>query len=317
MAGIVDPAALGPALARELGVACYNSLDALLAATEADALVVATPNRTHEAVGTAAAARGLHLLVEKPIAHDLASARRLVAAAAQAGVHLLVGHHRRYNPVVERTRELLNQGAIGRLVAVSAHWMLRKPDAYFADDWRRNPGGGPVLINLIHDIDLLRHLCGEIVEVSAQTSSAMRGFSVEDTAAILLRFETGALATVLVSDAAPSPWNWESASADNPTVPAGQQNCYRFFGSEAALEFPNLKLWRHDGAPPGDWTMPLTASTLETPGAAPQTDALRGQLRHFAQVIRGAEAARVTGADATRTLAATLAVQSAHARKAR
>lgn len=308
LAGIVDPAALGPALARDLGVPCFASLDALLAAVHVDALIVATPNRTHEAVGAAAAARGLHLLVEKPIAHDLASARRLVAAAEQAGVHLLVGHHRRYNPAVERARALLNLGAVGRLVAVSAHWMLRKPDAYFADDWRRQPGGGPVLINLIHDIDLLRHLCGEIVEVSARTSNAMRGFAVEDTAAILLTFETGALATILVSDAAPSPWNWESASADNPNIPAGGQNCIRFFGSEAALEFPNLTLWRHDGASPGDWTLPLTAAPLETPGADPHTESLVGQLRHFARVIRGQEPARITGPDATRTLAATLAV---------
>ncbi|MEZ5667237.1 MAG: Gfo/Idh/MocA family oxidoreductase [Alphaproteobacteria bacterium] len=310
LAAIVDPDVRGSALAAALGVPHHASVGALCAARGADALIVATPNQAHETVGVAAAQAGLHLLVEKPIAHDLASAQRLIAAAQAAKVGLLVGHHRRYHPFVARARALLDGGTLGRLVAISAHWALRKHDAYFADAWRLQAGGGPILINLIHDIDMLRHLCGDIVDVRALGASAARGHAVVDTAAVALRFVGGALATVLMSDAAPSPWNWESATGENPSVPEAGEPCYRFFGTAAALEFPRLRLWRHDGAGPGDWSLPLSAD--DAPGAAPGPgEPLRRQLQHFIAVAHGREAPLVSGPDGLASLAATLEVARA------
>ena len=73
-------------------------------------------------------------------------------------------------------------GGIGRLTAVAALWLLQKPADYFDVAWRREPGGGPLLINAIHDIDDLRFVCGEIEEVRALVSNTTRGFKVEDTA---------------------------------------------------------------------------------------------------------------------------------------
>src|SRR5207237_7798811 len=134
--------------------------------------------------------------------------------AERAGVALLVGHHRRYNPVIEKSRELVRSGALGKLITVVALWLIRKPDDYFEIAWRREQGGGPILINLIHDIDDLRYICGEIDSVQAMTSNAMRGFAVEDTAAITLRFFNGAIGTVTVSDAVPAPWWWEITSGE-------------------------------------------------------------------------------------------------------
>jgi predicted dehydrogenase len=84
---------------------------------------------------------------------------------------------------------------------VAGLWLLKKPDDYFNVAWRRERGGGPILINLVHDIDSLRFICGEIVEVQASTSNKVRGFGVEDTAALLLKFANGAIGTVTVSDA--------------------------------------------------------------------------------------------------------------------
>ena len=85
---------------------------------------------------------------------------------------------------------------MGRLTCASVLYTFFKPDEYFALEWRRRAGGGPILINLIHEIDLIRYVCGEIAEVEAITSNAVRGFEVEDTAAVILRLANGALVTI-------------------------------------------------------------------------------------------------------------------------
>ena len=118
---------------------------------------------------------------------------------------LLVGHFRRYHPRIRRLWELVRGGAIGALIGVSLLWTVKKPDDYYDIEWRTRAGGGPVLINLIHEIDTLRYICGEITSVYAATSSETRGYEVEDTAAITLNFADGAVGSILLSDATPSP----------------------------------------------------------------------------------------------------------------
>ena len=104
---------------------------------------------------------------------------------------------------------MIESGVLGRLVAVTGAAMFRKPDSYFDEvPWRREPGGGPLLINLIHEIDTLRYLCGEIESVQALVSRAIRGFEVEDTVAVNLAFASGAVGTFLLSDAAASAVSW-------------------------------------------------------------------------------------------------------------
>ena len=110
----------------------------------------------------------------------------------------------------------IDAGTLGRIAAVSAHFLLYKPQDYFAPAWRRAKGAGPVFINLIHDLDLLRHLIGEVAEVQAMKSNALRGFEVEDSAAMILRFESGAIGTITLSDSAVAPWSWEFAAGENP-----------------------------------------------------------------------------------------------------
>jgi predicted dehydrogenase len=200
---------------------------------------------------------------------------------------------------------MLQEGRIGELVAVSALWGVRKPDDYFEAAWRRSEGGGPVLLNLIHDIDCLRHFAGEIEEVQAITGNARRRLDVEDTAVALLRFANGALGTITLTDCAPSPWGWEAGSNDNPGIAGSGRNCYYFFGTAGSLEFPNLVLWRHDRDATGDWSVALRA----TPFPQPSNDALAAELRHFGRVIRGEELPRVSGREGLATLSATLAVK--------
>lgn len=307
LAAIADPSDAGAREAARLGTRHYADHAAMLEREPLDGVYVAAPNQLHLEIGLACIGRGIPAVIEKPLADTLEAGADLVLAAEAAGVPLLVGHHRRYNPMVEATREILAGGALGRLVAVNALWSVRKPDPYFDATWRRSAGGGPILINMIHDIDCLRHFCGEIAEVQAYGSAAVRGFEVEDTAAVVLRFASGALGTITLTDAAPSPWGWEAGSADNPGIAASGQNCYRFLGTAAALDFPNLTLWRGAGAEPADWSQPLAAQPLPWGGH----EALPRQLEHFLAVIAGSEAPRVSGRDGLATLAATLAVKEA------
>ena len=306
LVAIADPDPAAVALAAEVGAAHYATHEELLDAAQPDAAIVSVPTGLHAEVGAACAGRGVHMLMEKPIADTLNNGRRLVAAAEAAGVRLAVGHHRRFDPAVAGAREIVGGGAIGTLLAVAVTWAVRKPDSYFDLEWRRRPGGGPVLINLIHDIDSLRAICGGIERVYAETGRVGRGFAVEDTAAIVLRFAGGALCTITASDATPSPWGWEAATGENPSAAETGEDCYRFFGSQGVLEVPSLALWRYQGvaAAPDDWEIPLQP---ETPPSSERA-ALAAQLRHLCRVVAEGEPPLVDGREGLATLAATVAI---------
>ena len=305
LAGLADPSSAGRDLAATLGTPWHPSLADLLAADRPDGILIATPNTLHAQQALDCIAAGIPVLVEKPIATDPGDARRVVAAAAQAGVPLLVGHHRRHNPIIEAAKSAIDAGRIGRVVAVNALVWLMKPAPYFDAEWRRMPGAGPILTNLIHDIDLLRHFCGDVTTVQAVASSQIRGHAVEDTAAIVVTFASGALGTLSVSDTAVGPWSWELTAAENPDYPATGQSCYMIAGTEGALEVPTLRLWRNPG--PTGWHQPLAPETLS---AAPQDPLLR-QILHFADVIGGTARPLVTGGDGAAALAVLDAIKTA------
>jgi len=306
---VADPVPAGKAAAEAQGLRRYVDFTAMLDETAPDGVIVATPNDLHVSSALACIERQMPVLVEKPIADTLDDALALADAAEAADVPVLVGHHRRHNPIVRQARDVVRSGTLGRLTAVSATWLARKPDDYFDVAWRRQLGGGPVLINLIHDIDSLRFIAGDIVAVQSMTSSACRGHAVEDTAAILLRFASGALATVTLSDAVMAPWSWELTSGERTsyTYPQTGQECYLIAGTAASLAVPSLRLWRHDGEGAGDWRSPLAERRL----TADDADPIQAQIAHFADVVRGCAAPLVTARDAARTLEATLAVAEA------
>jgi predicted dehydrogenase len=308
LAGIIDPAPQAAAQAAALGVPYAATLEAALAGWAVDAVIIAAPNALHVPMARACIAHGKPMLVEKPLADDVGAAFALAREAQVAGVALLVGHFRRHNPVLRAAREMIAAGRLGRIVSVNADVTVCKPEAYFDVSWRTQKGGGPVLINLVHDIDALRFLCGEIESVQAFTANQARGFAVEDSAAVAVRFASGALATLTLSDATPAPWCWDQLAGENPHFPRHVGNCYRICGTLAALELPSLTLWRY---PAGrGWAEPLAA----TVPAHETGDPLALQLAHFLAVARGEAAPLVSGADGAATIAATMAVHEAAAR---
>ena len=157
---------------------------------------------------------------------------------------------------------------------------------------------------MIHDIDMLRYWCGDVESVYAETTPSVRGFPVEESGAILLRFFGGFRATLAFSDLTPSPWGWERATADNPDIPASGENCYRFFGTDGSFEFPSIRLWRTRPGRESCWTRVIRPESVPVGPRA----ALADQLRHFCRVVRGEEHPVVRGEDALATLAVAEAV---------
>ncbi len=310
LAAIADPTPQAQAFATEIGVPHFADLEEMLDSVKPHGVIVATPNAAHAENGLSCIARGIGVLVEKPVTDTVESAKRLAAAAKKADVPLLVGHHRRHSAVLAQARDVIRSSKLGRITSVTAFTTFLKPDPYFDMTWRREPGGGPVLINLIHDIDDLRFLLGDIVRLQAITSNVMRGFKVEDSAVVNLQFENGALGSITCSDAAAAPWSWELTSGENPAYPRQREDCYFISGTDGSLAVPTMRMWTY-GAERG-WNAPLHLTQLPKDEADP----LAQQLDHFCAVIRRDVEPACSGEDGAKTLATTLAIhESAAARR--
>lgn len=306
LVAIADPAPEAKAYAEQIGVRYFSEYVEMLEATRPDGAIVALPNQLHAPASIACIERGVAVLVEKPITDTLDAARRLTAASETSRVPVLVGHHRRHSPDIREARRIIGGGELGGLVTVNGMCLFNKPDDYFSAAWRRRAGGGPLLINLIHDIDCLRFICGEIESVQAITSNAARGFEVEDTASVSMRFASGVLGTFVISDAVVSPWSWEFTSGQALYFPH-QPGAYLFFGGrKASLSVSDMYLWRH-ASPAGHWQHPLVREhrPLEA------SKAYVNQLDHFLAVVAREVEPLVTARDGMMTLAATLAIAAA------
>ena len=303
--GVCDVDSTRRSLAEEFNVPFYQDMEELLERERPQAAIIATPNGSHATLTEVCARRSVHVLIEKPIADSLDGAQRIVKVAEETGIQVLVGHHRRHSPLIQEARSIIQGGALGKLVAVSMLWALMKPAEYYEVDWRcRPPGGGPTFINLIHELDSLRFLCGEIREVYARASSAVRKLDVEDSLTISISFENGALGSVLASDATPSPWSYEATAQENALYFHADENCYHFLGALGSLAFPRMELWRYADDDRMGWQHPMVKSRRKVT----QLDPLKSQLEHFCRVVRGEEKPIVDGRDGTRSLAAVLAV---------
>ena len=307
LTAIADPSPEAAKLGNHYGVAVDANLNVLLQRGGIDGVIIATPSDQHSEHCIACLEHGIPVLVEKPFATNVIAAREMVKVGRQKGTPILTGHYRRFSPQIEVARDTLNSGAIGDLIGVSSIWAMRKHDAYYDVPWRIMPGGGPILTNLIHDIDCLRWLCGEIVSVSALVSSKFRGHPVEDTATITLEFGSGALGSIFISDAAPSPWAYEATTGENADFFHMDECCYRFMGTCGAFDFPLMRLWKSPEGMEPAWHLPMTKSHIPTGPGSP----LVAQIEHFRRVIQGEEMPRCDGIEGARTLAAALAVVEA------
>jgi predicted dehydrogenase len=198
---------LAAAFAEEFGAKrWYAKWPDLLSDGEIDAVYIATPVHLHAAQAIAAAEAGKHVLCEKPMAMDVQECERMIAAAQSHGVKLGVAYYRRFYPVIQRLKEIIESGEIGLPV-------LAQIEAFeWFDPTRDNPrawllqkqlaGGGPMFDFGCHRIEVLLNVFGPISEVKSLDANTVFDREVEDTAAALFRFAAGACATLSVSHAA-------------------------------------------------------------------------------------------------------------------
>ena len=300
LAAIVDPAPAAAEIARNRGVPRYASLANLFATAEVDGIVLATPNALHVPQALECIAARVPALVEKPVADSVAAGLELCEAAERTGARMLVGHHRRHSEIMARACDIVKAGRLGEIVAVIGSALFYKPDSYFDEGpWRREPGGGPVLINMIHEIGNLRALCGEIAAVQAFSSNARRGFAVEDTVAINVRFANDALGTFILSDTAASARSWEQTTGENKAYARyADEDCYLVAGTHGSLGIPTMRLRTFARKEDRSWWKPLETAVVPIE----DVDPLERQLDHFCAVIRGEARPLVTLRDGLQNL---------------
>lgn len=208
----------------------------------------------------------------------------------------MVGHHRRFNPLIQAAKSKIDEGAIGNVVAANAMCWLYKPDDYFDVPWRKQPGAGPLLTNLIHDIDLMRYFCGDVDTVQMLESNHTRNHNVEDTAALLIRFKNNAIVTMTVSDTIVAPWSWELTANENVAYPNTDQSCYVLGGTHGSIAIPDMQYWYNKGN--RGWYEPIHKNIL----SSQSLDPLILQIEHFCDVIKGKAEPLVSGLEGLKTL---------------
>jgi predicted dehydrogenase len=187
-------------LAAAHGAAAYDDLDRFLSHRPMDIVAIGSPSALHAEQGIAAAGRGLHVLSEKPLDITTKRADELIAACAAAGVKLGVFFQDRLRPAVARLKRMVDDGELGKpvMIAGRVRW-YRPPEYYSGSKWRGKwalDGGGALMNQGIHTVDLVQWLFGPVDRVSAAVATRVHDIDVEDTAAAVIEFTSGAIGTI-------------------------------------------------------------------------------------------------------------------------
>jgi predicted dehydrogenase len=184
-------------------VPAFTDLRTFLADPDLDAIIIATPDRQHAEQAISAAKSGKHILLEKPMATDVASASRVIAACEENGVILAMAYHLRWHAGHRLLRHKILNGVIGDLLHIRLQWTFRAPDG---TNWRSSPETGrwwSLAANGTHCLDLARWFmspsCGEVENLMSLTSSPVWGSVHDESAIVALRFESGATAEIVTS----------------------------------------------------------------------------------------------------------------------
>lgn len=294
---IADPSADGKSYADKIKIDWFASIDELLQVKKPDGIIVSTPNKLHFEQGMKCIQQGIPVLIEKPITVSVEDGMQLVEASKKFKVPVLVGHHRRHNPVMKKAKELISSGKVGNIRAVHSQTWYYKPDSYFNQvEWRKKKGAGPIYVNLIHDVDCIRYLCGEITEVQSKSCKAIRGYENEDTTVAILSFSNGALGTITISDSIVSPWSWEMTAKEYPIYPPTPNSCYYIGGDNGSLSIPDLTFWNYPKE--RDWWQPIHATYAQSENSDP----LINQVEHFGRVITDGEEPLVSALEGVKNL---------------
>jgi len=288
----------------QFGVPCLSQ-DELLADPAVDVVCICTPSGQHATQTIAAANAGKHVLVEKPMALSLTDADAMIAACGRTGVKLGVTLQRRAEPLFQHIHSAIQAGDLGGLTLCVVTVPYYRAQAYYDQaDWRGTwalDGGGVLMNQGIHLVDLLVWYMGDPVEVQAQANTLHRDIEVEDTLAATLRFANGALATITATT----------------TVTPGFPHRIEIYGTQGGIQVEGDILGRWQVADPDKATVKapqIGAAAGAGAGGDPRGIAPTGHIaivRDFIHALRQDRAPLVDGAEGRRSLAAVLAIYQA------
>jgi 2-desacetyl-2-hydroxyethyl bacteriochlorophyllide A dehydrogenase len=279
--------ALAAAAAARHGGEVAASLEEALDRTRVDAVFLSVPHDLHAPLAIRAAEAGLHVVVEKPLAVDLPAAEEIAAAATEAGVALSVCFSYRYYPTVQAARALVKAGALGPLRGVTVLFHADKPPSYWsggfsgraASGWRASrsrAGGGVLIMNLAHYVDLIRYVGGAEPAWVAGAGRTDEGAEVEDAVALAVGFGGGAIGSF-------------SGSASTRGAPATRFELWGELGTLRLEPDPAIYTERAlDGVVAGRWS-PLAADAPD--------DTRRVFVERFADAVLSGRPPEVTAAD--------------------
>jgi UDP-N-acetyl-2-amino-2-deoxyglucuronate dehydrogenase len=190
------------ALAARMGAAVYEDLSRFLSHRPMDIVAIGSPSGLHAEQGIAAVRQGLHILVEKPLDINVQRVDALIEESERAGMHVGVFFQDRLRPDILRMKALVDSGRLGTPVLASGRVKWHRPPEYYTQSrWRGTwalDGGGALMNQGIHTVDLLIWLFGPVARVVARTATRLHRIEVEDTAAAILEFQNGALGVLEV-----------------------------------------------------------------------------------------------------------------------
>jgi len=294
---IVDISDNAKKLSNEYKIPLYSDVYSLLKSKQLDAVIVATPNQLHEKHTISFLKKKIPVLLEKPISDNIKSAKKIIISSKKNKTPLLIGYHRRHNAIVSKVKTIIRSGKLGNIVSANVLCWLYKHKEYFKESWRTSRGGGPLGINLVHDIDMICYLLGSISHVQAFTTNKNRKFKVEDTATVSLIFESGALCTLNISDTIVAPWSYELTAGENPAYPVTNQSAYMIGGTKGSIQFPNLKYWFYKKERSW-WNKIFLKSDIKKK----DDNTLVNQIDHFSDVVLKKVKPKVNGNDGLNSL---------------
>ena len=277
---IVDINSYAEIVSKKYKSKLFRRIEDLLKSNKPDGVIVATPNQLHEKHSNIFLKNKIPVLLEKPISHEISSAKKILNFSKKYKTPLLIGFHRRHNQIISKVKNILSSKKLGKIVSANVLCWFYKHKEYFRTKWRTKKGGGPLNINLVHDLDIVCYLLGPVKYVQAFKSNKVRKFNIEDTASINLIFNSGALCTLNVSDTIVSPWSYELTAGENPVYPITNQSAYYIGGTEGSIQFPNLKHWSYKKEKSW-WNKILVNNKRDKK----DNKTLINQIDHFADVI--------------------------------
>lgn len=286
-------------VAQQHGVTAYVGHEEMVQSPDVDVVCICTPSGLRIPIATDAVAAGKHLVIEKPIDVSLENADQIIGAAQEAGVELMCIFQLRYGAAVTQVREAVRAGRLGTVTLGDAYIKWFRPQEYYESAaWRGTwamEGGGALMTQGIHTVDLLQWIMGPVKRVSARMGALVHDIEVEDTLVATLEYESGALGVV------------EATTTCHPGMPARLE----FSGSRGTVivEADRITAWELEGeegqaAGTAGSDVAKAASDSKTFG----TEGHKAQIAEMVQVVRGEGHPVIDGAEGRKTVELILAM---------